>query len=234
MTTTLEAPKQKGAKSKGGLLAPPHPQVNLLPPEVHAKRGLVRVKRMLVIVVVFSLVVAAGLVALSMMAQKSAEAELTVQQTETERLQIEQQKYAEVPLVLGQLQTAEEARALAMQTEVAWPTYLSAMAAVLPPGVSIENFTVASIAPAELAPLPANPLHDSSVATVELTVNSLTIPDTTVWLDGLETVPGFADAWFSTATVTAKEDFVYYTVTATVQLNEQAFTNRFALAEEEL
>ena len=237
MTTTLEAPKQKGAKSKGGsksgLLAPPHPQVNLLPPEVHAKRGLVRIKRWLGISVVFALIVSAGMVALAWMSERSAEAELAVEQTETQRLMTEQQQFAEVPEVLGQLEIAKSARALGMSTEVLWPNYFGAIAAVAPPGVSIQSFAVAGATPTQLPGESFDVLRDAGVGTITFTAESLTVPDTAAWLDGLATVPGLADAWFSSASVTELNGVIYYSVSATVQVDELAYADRFAVAEEE-
>lgn len=203
------------------------PQVNLLPPEVRAKRGLVRVKRWLAVGLALAVLVAAGGVVMAMLAESAAEAQLAEQQAETDRLVQEQQKYAEVPLLLGQLDQVSAARTFGMSTEVLWPDYLSAIAATAPPGVAIDLLSASAAAPGIPAALPTDALAAVSVANIAFEAESLTLPDTAAWLDGLASIPGFSDAWFSSATVSEEEGLVYYAVSATVQINEQAFAGRF-------
>jgi hypothetical protein len=207
------------------------PQVNLLPPEVAAKRGLVRVKRWLGAFVVLAFLAAAGGVVLTMLAEKAAQDELAFQQGETERLTVEQQKYAEVPVVLSQLDRIGSAREVGMTTEVLWREYVSAIAATAPPGITIDTVTVTGATPYVATPLPADALSAPSVGSISFTAESLVLPDTAAWLDALEAVPGFADPWFSDASVNQEEDLIYYKVTATVQLNETAFAHRFTNEE---
>lgn len=209
------------------------PQVNLIPPEIQSKRGLVRVKRWLGAFVVLSVLLAGGIVFRAAMAQDAADEELRVAEAETERLQAEQLKYAEVPTVLENLETIKTARSLGMSTEILWPGYLSAIAATAPAGVSIETIAVSGATPMVLAAAPISPLQAASVATVTFSAQSLTLPDTSAWLDGLETVPGFADGWFSTATITEEEGVAMYNVSATVQIDERAYAERFAAEEEQ-
>ena len=215
------------------MVAPSLPQVNLLPPEVRSARGLKVVKRWLASAVVLSLLLAAGLVGLAVLAQRDADAELAVAQAETDRLMAEQEKYAEVPIVLRRLDLIERAREVGMSTEVLWSPYLSAIAATAPEGVNIESVTVTSTTPMSLPTAPANPLQALSAGTITFTAGSLTVPDTAAWLDGLGTIPGFADAWFSSATIAEIDGTTYYSVSATVQFSDQAYARRFVATEEE-
>jgi len=212
------------------------PQVNLLPPEVKAARGLARVKRWLGFVILLVLLVAAGPVLLATMAQRTADAELAVHQQETERLVSEQARYAEVPVVLAALDRARTAREVGMSTEIVWRPYLYAIAATAPEGVRIETLRYQGITPMMLAAAPADALAAWSVGTITFTAQSTTTFDTEAWLRSLVTVPGFADPWFSTATLTSvagdSGDAILYNVTATVQVNEQAFANRFPAVEQ--
>lgn len=219
------------AKS-GTAFVPTQPQVNLLPPEVRAARGLKVVQRWLGLVVVIALGVAAGVVFLGTLAQRDADAKLADAQAETRDLMTERERYAEVPLVLGRLDTIKTARTIAMSTDVAWPAYLSAIAATAPPGVSIDVMAMTATTPMVVPNLPIDALQAINVGTITFTAKSLTVPDTQAWVMALATVPGFADPWFSSATITEIEGTPFYTVTATVQINEQAYTHRYAETDE--
>lgn len=226
MTALLEPPKVRGT-----VLGPSLPQVNLLPPEVRAARGLRVLKRWLGVSLVLTVVLCLGGFAFGLLSAGTAAAELVVAQENTARIQAEQLKYAEVPQVLGALDTARSARELGMSTEVQWKGYLDAIAAVLPADVSVESYTVTGATPMTAPALAADPLQGPSVGQVQFTGRTATLPDTAAWLDALDSIPGFADAWVSAAAVTATETTTYYTVEATVQFTDAAYAQRFAAAE---
>lgn len=235
MTATLERPAAKGGgkrdRGKGTLIAPSLPQVNLLPPEVYAARSLSRVKRWLAFVVVLALLAAAGIVVLGVLTQQAAQDELATEQLRTEALLEEQKQYAEVPVVLSQLDNIRAARELGMSTEVMWRDYISAIAASAPEGVSIETVSILASSPMELPPAPLTPLDAAAVGTITFTANSLTVPDTAQWVEGLAAVPGLTNAWFSSATITEDEELAYYSVSGTVQITVDARADRFVPTE---
>lgn len=210
------------------------PQVNLLPPEVHAARGMRTTKRLLAM----SLAGVVGLCALGYVASTfraaSAQSELGDAQARTSALMVEKAKYAEVPRVQSALASAQTAQQLGMSTEVQWRQYIDAITAVLPEGVSIDSFSTNGATPMTAATPPSNPLQAVSVGQIQFTARSLTLPDTAAWMDALDSVPGLADSWVPSATVTASEDgnTVYYTVSATVQLLDSAYSHRFDVVEE--
>ena len=208
--------------------APALPQVNLLPPEVTAARGLARTKRWLVFFVLVSFIGAAGLVVQAILAQQDAAAELATHQQRTADLDAELLEYSEVPTVLGALEQAKIARQVGMSTEVLWRPYLEAIAATAPPEVRIETIEMSGATPMQLPAAPVGALAAPSIATITFTAQSLTVPDIEAWLISLESIPGFADPWISLAAVTEKDAVAFYNITATVQVNEQAFALRFA------
>ena len=237
MTATAEAPTatRRGRTGKGSAPISPWPQVNLLPPEVRASRAVRVGKRWLAIVVVIAIVIAAGVVAAAVLAQRGADQQLADAQLRTAQLNAEKEKYAEVPIVLAAIDDTTRARALGTQTEVLWAPYLRAIASTTPDGVSIDTLSVSAPWPRPVASMAQNPLAADSVATIAFTARSLTVPDQTTWLDGLGTIPGFADAWLSAASWTEPEVDVagYYTVTGTVEVSETAWAQRFADETEE-
>lgn len=221
------------------VMAPRLPQVNLLPPEVKAARGLATIKRWLALAVLASVLVSAGMVAKAMNDRSSADDKLAEQRTDTARLNGLKTQYAEVPLVIGALTRAQDAREIGMSTEVLWSPYVRAVAATAPAGVRIETLRTASATPMLLPAGAADALSAAGVSTVSFTAQALTMPDFEAWLRQLATIPGFSDAWFSQATLTEQDDAIYYNVNALVILTDEGYSRRFsaetlaALAAEE-
>lgn len=228
MSTVLERPRTRsgaGTALSGGL-----PQVNLLPPEVRAARGLRTTKRWLVIGLGVTVAVCAGVYGLAVLDRVSAGSELTQAQDRTSALQAEQTKYVEVPLVLGALSTAQLAKQLGMSSDVDWKGYTDAITAVLPANVSVDNLS-ATVATA--ATPPAAPTGAASVGQIGFTVRSSVIPDTAAWIDALNAVPGLTEAWASSITIVEDESGIYYQVASTVQLTEAAFSHTYDLTDGE-
>ncbi|WP_258723184.1 fimbrial assembly protein [Cellulomonas sp. NS3] len=226
MSLTLEKPSRRG----GGVLvgAPELPQVNLLPPEVRAARGLVHLKRWLALAFVVVLVLVAGLYGAALLARGSADSELAEAQARAAELQAQEAEYAEVPRVVNDLRRATEARTLGMSTEVLWKQYLDAVAAVLPTNVSISTFTVAQATPVTAPEAPADPLATQGIGTITFTSTAVGLPDNAAWIDALNSVPGFYAANATAEALGEDDGVVAYTVSSTVQVNETAFALRFA------
>lgn len=231
MTTLLERPK--GRASAGTALSGTLPQVNLLPPEVYAARGLRTTKRWLVISLVVTVVVCFGVFGMALISGAQAATELAEAQAETTRLQEAQAEYVEVPIVLDALANATDARTVGMSTDVQWKSYMDALTAVLPPNVSFDSLAVSVATPGTAPAAPADPLQQPSVGQIQLTARTSTVPDTSAWIDAMNSVPGFSDAWVSSATSSEDESGIYYTVAATVQVTDGAFSHRFDTIEGE-
>ena len=206
---------------------------SLLPPEVRAARGLKVVRRWLLV----GLVVVAGLLvgayAYSLLERGAAEAERGEAQAETAELQAEQERYSEVPVVLAALSDVELARQVGMFTEVSWKPYIDAFTAVIPSGVSLETISMSGATPVLLAAPPESPLFSPSVALLNFTGRSVTIPDAAAWIDALDSIPGFADAWVASSARADEEGTVYYAVTSSVRVDASAYALRFFETEEE-
>ncbi len=229
----MTALAERSRSKSGAAFVPGPPQVNLLPPEIKAARGLRATKRLLALVLLLVVVLCAGAWVVSFLDKGSAQDELTAAQEETARLQTEIQQYSEVPLVLGQLKNAQAARSMAMSTEVLWQPYIGAIAAVLPANVSFDSITLTQATPMAAGPGASSPLQEPSIGQLSFTARTTTIPDTAAWIDALNSVPGLGDAWVSSATITqdGETEAVYYAVAATVQVRESALAQRFAETE---
>lgn len=208
--------------------APALPQVNLLPPEVKAARGLARVKRWLAVALVVTLVGSAGIVGKAMLDQDAAADQLADAEDRTAALEAQKAEFAHVPVVLAALDRALLARRIGMSTEVRWRQYFEAVAAETPPGIRIENIKIVSATPMILPTAPADALSAQGVSVVAFTAQAATIPELETWLRQLPLVPGFSDPWYNQATYTAlNETTGVYQITAGVVLLADAYEHRF-------
>lgn len=224
--TEVKAPERRTRKRVGSVVSGV-PQVNLLPPEVVAARGLRVLKRWLGLLIVIVIAACAVGVGVSLMAERAAEDELAQAQAETAQLQAERQKYIEVPLVLGEIDRVSAARTFGMSTEVELARYLAAISATAPDGVAIDTLQVAVNPPTTEPGVATDPLAGPTVGQLVFEAQSLTVPDTANWVDALNAIPGLADAWFTAADITEVNGTVYYTVSATVQVTSDAYAQRF-------
>jgi Tfp pilus assembly protein PilN len=239
MTTTLNRPAEsssgkakKTRKPKDSVLTGGLPQVNLLPPEVKAARGLRVVKRWLAISLVVVLVLLGLAYTAAVLARSDAEAALESAQAETARLRAQEATYAEVPIVLGALQATQQARELGMSTEVGWKPYLDAITAVLPENTSIETVAFEGADPVTLPAPPVSPLHQPAVGTLTFTGRTLAVPQTADWIDALDAVPGFQDTWVESTVVAAEDGTTYYEFRSTVAVTADAYALRFVPEED--
>jgi len=215
--------------------APLLPQVNLLPPEIRAHRSLARLKRVLLVLVILALGLAAGMFIWASQQVRSANAELAEAEAETARLLQAQMEYAEVPQVLGALDTAEEARRLGMSTEITWAPYLTQLMTTRPENVVFEQISLTGATPMQAAGLPTNPLQQASVATLSFVGRSAAAPDAAAWIESLETIPNFVDAYVTSLEITEKDEngvpIAYYETQGSVQVLRDAYVERFVETE---
>jgi Tfp pilus assembly protein PilN len=205
------------------------PQVDLMPAEVRAARAFGRVKRSLVVGLVGVVVVVGCGVGAAAMHAASAKSDLAKVQSATAALVSQQAQYAEVPVVLDRLDKLTTARTQGLSTEIRWQPYIYAIFAVMPQGVQLGSIDIVGATPTVVPAAPADPLQASSIATITFTGRSKTVPDTAGWIDALNSIPGFQDAWVSAVeTKEDDQDGVYYAVQSTVQVNTEAYANRFA------
>ena len=223
--------RRKGGSTKE-LVVARFPQVNLLPNEILVARGLKVLKRLLAIAVLGVIAVLVLVVAWMFLSEKNANADLADAKAYTEELRIEEAKYAEVPLVMNALATAQGSRILGMSTEVLWRPHLEAVTAVLPEEMSIAQFSMTGATPMTAAVAVTDPLQQPSVDLLNLTLRSLTLPNTADMILALNSIPGLGDAWVSSAVIGQGEDgTTYYDVFATVQVRDSALANRFLIEE---
>ncbi|MBO0900369.1 fimbrial assembly protein [Cellulomonas sp. zg-ZUI222] len=229
MSTLLKRPLP-GARDTGrsAVMIPQTYQVNLLPQQYADRYALGRLKRRLALVLVAVLALAGALYGATLTQLSSAQDRAARAEQETTRLLKAQQQYAEVPVVLGELDRARGARELGMSTEILWAPYLGAIGTVMPEGVTLTNLVMDGATP-QLAPAPpAHPLASETVSTIRFEARSTLMVDTAAWIDGLNSVPGFHDAWVSLANVEEFNEETVYVYSSSVAVSPLAYASRFS------
>ncbi|WP_062386889.1 hypothetical protein [Demequina iriomotensis] len=213
--------------------APLVPSVNLLPPQVKARRRLNAV-RLWVVLGMLLVVLGVALVAVwAVMQKQSAEQDLVNIQDTNQALLTQQGQYAEVTRVIADLGAVTEARDSAMRTEVLWSPYLAAISSATPLEASIETFSVTQdtlwtgSSTAAAGPL-ATP---GTVGAASLIGRADTLATVSDWEDALNALTGVVDVDVSSVAVADEDGTTYFTVNATFSFTSDAFAGQFTTEE---
>lgn len=202
------------------------PRVNLMPPEIEAERGFRKVKVGLGVV---TLAVAGLIVGGFVLASASASAEqdrLTAEQARTTALTAEQGEYAEVPLVMGQVEAAESAQATAMTTDVLWYDYLNRLSGSYPQNVWLRDMSV-TVSPTDPAAAATGVPQSPVIGILSFNGTGLVHTDVAAWLEAMDDIEGFRNATYTTAQRTELDGRIVVDFTSTVEVGTEALSLRF-------
>jgi Tfp pilus assembly protein PilN len=116
------------------------PRVNLIPDQIAQEARVHQAKQVLVGAVAASAVVVCGLYFMAAGQVSSAQDQLDATTARSASLASEAAKYADVPKVQSDLQSARAQQALALGGEVRWSTLLNNLGLTVPQGVSLVSF----------------------------------------------------------------------------------------------
>ncbi len=156
----------------------------------------------------------------------SAESRYETSLADADTLTAQKRQYSPVIQVQSDITKTTNARTFALSTEVDWNSYVYSIQNVLPAGVTINALQVAGIGPGEELAPGADDLTQSGIAVITFSATSLTLPDASVWIEALQSVPGLADANLQSSVLQDDAGEASYLVTATVQVTEDALANR--------
>lgn len=199
------------------------PRANLLPPEIgqnHRRRAVRRGLRLLVVVAVL---LAIGGVAGAWYFSTLGAQRLAAEQRRTVDLAAQLKEYQSVSDTTSGIALGKAAVKVGGSTDIDWASYLQKLQATLPAGVTLSNVTIDSAgitAPFEQSDVP---LEGPRVATLTFTASSSTLPSIPDWIDGLGSLPGFADA--SPNSVTQSESG--FEASVTMHITTDAYSYRF-------
>jgi Tfp pilus assembly protein PilN len=197
------------------------PRVDLLPPEVHARRQDGRLNRMLVLVLVAAVVLSGGVVLGAKLVADGSAANLAGAQARTAQLLAEQRRYSTVSSTKSRLAATRAARVTVAGHVIDWRGYLRSVSATLPAGVHVAAATVetagATTTGAAAAGVAAPP---GTVATLTLQVRTAHWTAVQDWLTALPALRGFLDASPTTVSADALNGV---TATVVVHVGEAAY-----------
>lgn len=215
------------AKGAGDAIIAAEPRASLLPEEIRTERAVKRTRRGLVLGVLGTFVIAALAVGAVFAMQVQASVQLALSQVHTTDLLQQQTGYGEIRELRNNVMIVSEAQQIGASTEIDWRDYLQEVQATLPAGVVITQADIDSATPMTPYAQSTAPLQGERVATIAFTATSPTLPDVPAWLDGLATLPGYADALPGEVSADASR---VWTVTITMHVDQTVFTKRFATA----
>lgn len=202
------------------------PRVDLMPPEVRLKRSQLRTRRSLRLallgVLLVVVVACGGAWAWNTVAQTS----LVAAQAEQQALVVQQTQYSKVTAVKDGIALIQAGQVVGDSTEIDWQAYLTKLQATLPAGVTLSTVTIDTADPLKTYAQTSVPLQGGRIATLAFTATSASLPSIPVWLNGLETLPGFVDATPGQVSLSSG----VYTADVTMHIGPAAFANRFTPA----
>jgi len=241
MTTTTEGVTQQSAPGAGQarrtwdpkLGIPALPQVNLLPSEVTDKRIVAIAQRRMIWIILASVLIAALAFGAAYLVRDSATARHEEALATADALALEKKEYSPVVKVINDIATIRSARDFVVTTEVNWSSYVYAIAAVLPEGVSVDSIAISGQGPGPVTVSGSDDLTTDAIAVITFAATSPTLPIASEWIDALESVPGLEDVNLQSSELAASatgessgSDATSYSVSVTVQVTQDALQNR--------
>jgi Tfp pilus assembly protein PilN len=212
--------------------------VNLLP-QTYARRAAVRRAKVFAVVCVVAAVLVSALAWL-VAHQKEVAAQEALDAATAERtaLQVEANKYAEVPKVFAMVSAAEKQLELAMGNEVRWSFFLNDLALTMPSGIALDTLQVTSPPPGAsaqaTAPSSASAGTGAGVpglGTMTVSAKALTYNTVANWLDSLAKLPTLSDPYVGSINAATEEGTKIVTYTSTATVTQETLSGRYAAEE---
>lgn len=204
--------------------------VNLLPASARAAEELRILRSKLVLAMIVFVAVLALVCGYSVIAQSQAKHAVDLASDESDRLQSEVERYADISALRSDISQAETAVQAGMGTEITWVDLIAKIEAALPSEGTITSFSATAVTPMDGSGFTAtSPLATQGIGSIEFSMQLSSLPDTAAWLEALNGIPGFMDAVFGSATLNTADDggASYYTVSSSVVINVEALSRAY-------
>jgi len=215
--------------STPGLVLSGDPRAQLLPPSVKEREKNRAARRLMGLLVVLAVVIAGASTGAGILLVSQAEARLADAQQRTLDLLAQQAEYAEGARVAGLVVATEQARTMVTANEIDWLALTTSVLGYFPCDCVNSEITFTGPAAWEPSLLPEGPLRPERVATMTITLSSATYVDGALFVTGLRTMEGVADA---VITDTSLETGVYRT-SVSITFDASVLALRYAAAAPE-
>lgn len=210
------------------------PRVDLLPPEIGARRRLRRVQTGLAGTVLATLGVACLMWLSASASVSDAQAALDAETAVGAGLRAEQAAFAPVVETRRRAEVAERVLGEAMGPEVRFSGLLDTLARSTPDGVWISDLTLtqtaataASPASAGTTPGPADAAVAAPIGTASITAVGFDHDSVAGWLESLAGATGFSDPAFSTSTASLRGERKVVEFASSATLTDAALSRRY-------
>lgn len=206
------------------------PRVNLMPQEILAENKFRRTQVVLGGALLLVLAGLAGGWALSVLDVQHAEDGLAAEQVTAQQLATEEAKYAEVPKLLSNIDSVQNAQAQAMVQDVAWYAQLDKINQEFPAGLRFASLNMTMFTATAGAAATANPLATpNQIGTITVEGIGPDYVNVSQWLDAMAAHPGFVDPYYSSATLGYNDSkkTTEVSTTTTVGFTDEVLSHRF-------
>lgn len=199
------------------------PRVQLLPPSVRLREKNRQTRRLLVLLVVLALVVVGGGMTWGYTRAIQSVFALAEAQNRTTELLAQQAEYADAARVAGLVATTKEAQLLLTAGEIDWSGVMAGLKAYLPADTTFSGATLTAPAPWEPGLVPEGPLRAERVATITLTLSSLSYDQAALFVTAVQDDEAVADVRIMSST----QEGASYLTTISLTLNDTVLKTRF-------
>lgn len=216
------------AAATPGLVLSAEPHAQLLPPSVKQREKSRASRRLMAMLVVVSVVVAAAGVTWGYVRQVQAQLELEASQQRTAEILALQGQFADAARLADLVDKSEKAEEIVTATEIQWAPLFIAVAAYVPADVRFAGVAFQAPAPWETPFGPEGPLREPRVAVMTIELAGSSFEPASRFVAAIPSIYGFSDVKIDK---TEFKDGEYLT-TVKLTLNADAVSGRF-LAEDE-
>jgi Tfp pilus assembly protein PilN len=211
------------------------PSVNLIPDQIAAEAKVRKAKLTLGIAAGAAVAVVAGLYVMATGQVGAAQEQLDTATAHSAALASEAAKYADVPKVQADLQSAQAQQVQALGNEVRWSSVLTNLGLTIPSGVALSSFQASvtgGAAPAAGQPTSgqvASVLGNPGIGTVQYQGEASDDAKLAAFLESFAKVPGVIDPFATQASSTSSADGAPASVnfSASATIDAKALSHRY-------
>lgn len=203
-----------------------YPEVDLLPAEIRARRGVHALRRRLGVGLVALLVLTLAACGWGWFQDVDARNRLTMAENESIRLNAQLASFSEVVRIQSDIDQTRDAIRLGMRNEVLWADLIRRFQAGLPEFAEIEQMAFVVVFDSEYADTSGGPFETGeSIGTINWTIRVGALEHSGVLVDALNEAPGMFDATYTQTKLNIDDGSVQ--VIGRVLLDESVRSGRF-------